>query len=112
MKRIEAIIHAFKLEDVKETLMRAGIQGMTVSEVREFGQKQNHKEIYRGRHYAVDFIPKVRIEIVVPDENALQTVQTITESARTGKLDDGKILVATLDEVIRIRTGERGAEAI
>ncbi len=112
MKRIEAIIHAFKLEDVKEALLRVHVQGMTVSEVREFGQKQDHKEIYRGRAYVVDFVPKVKIEILVPDEAALETVETIMESARAGKLDDGRILVTRLDEIIRIRTGEKGAEAI
>ena len=112
MKKIEAIIRHFKLEDVKNGLSEAGIQGMTVSEVRGFGRQKGHKETYRGAEYTVDFLPKVRIEIVVDDDLVNKAVEIISNSARTGQIGDGKIFVTTLSEVIRIRTGETGSEAI
>ena len=112
MKKIEAIIRHFKLEDVKNGLSEAGIQGMTVSEVRGFGRQKGHKETYRGAEYTVDFLPKVRIEVVVDDDLVNKAVEIISNSARTGQIGDGKIFVTTLSEVIRIRTGETGSEAI
>jgi nitrogen regulatory protein P-II 1 len=112
MKKIEAIIRHFKLEDVKNGLSEAGIQGMTVSEVRGFGRQKGHKETYRGAEYTVDFLPKVRIEVVVDDDLTAKAIEIISNSARTGQIGDGKIFVTTLSEVIRIRTGETGSEAI
>jgi nitrogen regulatory protein P-II 1 len=112
MKKIEAIIRHFKLEDVKNGLSEAGIQGMTVSEVRGFGRQKGHKETYRGAEYTVDFLPKVRIEVVVDDDLVPKAIEIISNSARTGQIGDGKIFVTTLSEVIRIRTGETGSEAI
>lgn len=112
MKQIEAIIKPFKLDEVKEALTKAGIQGMTVSEVKGFGRQKGHTELYRGAEYSVDFLPKVKIQILVPDEKAAQVVETIVNAARTGKIGDGKIFVAPVEEVIRIRTGEKGADAI
>ncbi|HSG70564.1 MAG TPA: P-II family nitrogen regulator [Planctomycetaceae bacterium] len=112
MKKIEAIIRHFKLEDVKNGLSEAGIQGMTVSEVRGFGRQKGHKETYRGAEYTVDFLPKVRIEVVVDDDLVPKAIEIISNSARTGQIGDGKIFVSTLSEVIRIRTGETGSEAI
>nr|HID59575.1 P-II family nitrogen regulator [Desulfobacterales bacterium] len=112
MKKIEAIIKPFKLDDVKEGLMEIGVQGMTVSEVKGFGRQKGHTEIYRGAEYRVDFVPKLKLEVVVRAELAPKVVEVIEQKARTGTIGDGKIFVSTLDEVIRIRTGERGKEAI
>ncbi len=112
MKKIEAIVRHFKLEDVKNGLSAAGIQGMTVSEVRGFGRQKGHKETYRGAEYTVDFLPKVKIEIVVGDDLVDKAVEVISSSARTGQIGDGKIFVTPLLDVIRIRTGETGTEAI
>jgi nitrogen regulatory protein P-II 1 len=112
MKRIDAIIRHFKLEDVKNALAQAGIQGMTVSEVRGFGRQRGQKETYRGVEYTVDFVPKVKIEVVVPDELESQIVETIQTAARTGSVGDGKIFVTELSRVVRIRTGESGPDAI
>lgn len=112
MKKIEAVIRHYKLEDVKNALTAAGIQGMTVTEVRGFGRQRGHKEMYRGAEYTVDFLPKVKLEVVV-DEGELQTaVDTILRVARTGQIGDGKIFVTDLASVIRIRTGEQGGSAI
>jgi len=112
MKMIEAIVKPFKLEEVKDTLMTVGVHGMTIEEVRGFGRQKGHTELYRGAEYAVDFLPKVKIEVVVPDDIALRVIEAITTSARTGKVGDGKIFVTDIDEVIRIRTGEKGPDAI
>ena len=112
MKKIEAIIKPFKLDDVKEALTDIGIQGMTVSEVKGYGRQKGHKEIYRGAEYVVDFLPKAKIELAVDDEIAEQVIEAITNTARTGKIGDGKIFVTTLEQAIRIRTGETGAEAV
>ena len=112
MKKLEAIIRHFKLEDVKNGLSEAGIQGMTVSEVRGFGRQKGHKETYRGAEYTVDFLPKVKIEVVVADDLVDKVVEIITNSARTGQIGDGKIFVTALSDIVRIRTGETGAEAI
>ena len=112
MKKIEAIIKPFKLDEVKEALIKVGIQGMTVSEVRGFGRQKGHAEFYRGTEYKVDFIPKSKIEIVVPDDLVSQVINTIEGMAKTGKIGDGKIFLTPINEVIRIRTGERGKEAI
>ncbi|MCK4487824.1 MAG: P-II family nitrogen regulator [Desulfobacterales bacterium] len=112
MKKIEAIIKPFKLDDVKEGLTKIGVHGMTVSEVKGFGRQRGHTEIRRGAEYTVDFVPKLKLEVVVAAELAPQVVKLIEEKAKTGAIGDGKIFVTTLDEVIRIRTGERGKEAI
>ncbi|MEA3492456.1 MAG: P-II family nitrogen regulator [Campylobacterota bacterium] len=113
MKKIEAIIKPFKLEDVKEALVEAGIEGMTVSEVKGYGRQQGHSELYRGAEYVVEFIPKVKIEIVVStDEFADLAVKAISEAGKTGKIGDGKIFVSTIDSVLRIRTGEEDSDAI
>ena len=112
MKMVEAIVKPFKLDEVKEALTKAGIQGMTVEEVKGFGRQKGHTELYRGAEYSVDFLPKVKIQILVPDDKAATVVQVITDSARTGKIGDGKIFVTDVQEVVRIRTGERGADAI
>lgn len=112
MKKIEAVIKPHKLDEVKEALNKLGIKGMTVSEVKGFGRQKGHTELYRGAEYVVDFLPKTKIEVVVPSEIAERVIQTITETARTGKLGDGKIFVENVEEVVRIRTGERGQEAI
>ena len=112
MKKIEAIIKPFKLDDVKEGLTKIGVHGMTVSEVKGFGRQRGHTEVYRGAEYQVDFVPKLKLEVVVAAELAPQVVKLIEEKAKTGAIGDGKIFVTTLDEVIRIRTGERGKEAI
>ena len=112
MKMVEAIIKPFKLEEVKEALTKVGIQGMTVEEVKGFGRQKGHTELYRGAEYSVDFLPKVKIQIIVSDETAVKVVQVITENAKTGKIGDGKIFVSNVEEVIRIRTGEKGADAI
>ena len=112
MKKIEAIIKPFKLDEVKEALHGIGIQGMTVTEVKGFGRQKGHTELYRGAEYVVDFLPKLKIEIAVSDEMADKTVQVIVESASTGRIGDGKIFVLPLEEAVRIRTGERGADAV
>lgn len=112
MKKIEAVIKPFKLDDVKEALNATGIQGMTISEVKGHGRQKGHKEIYRGAEYVVDFIPKIKIEIVVDSEMADQVVETIQSSAKTGKIGDGKIFILPVEEAIRVRTGEKGKEAI
>jgi nitrogen regulatory protein P-II 1 len=112
MKKIEAIIKPFKLDDVKESLNAIGITGMTISEVKGYGRQKGHKEIYRGAEYVVDFIPKVKIEIIVETSLVDQVVGRILEAANTGKIGDGKIFILPVEEVIRVRTGERGKEAI
>jgi nitrogen regulatory protein P-II 1 len=112
MKMVEAIVKPFKLDEVKEALTKAGIQGMTVEEVKGFGRQKGHTELYRGAEYSVDFLPKVKIQILVSDELAAKVVSVITDSAKTGKIGDGKIFVSNVEEVIRIRTGEKGADAI
>jgi nitrogen regulatory protein PII len=112
MKKIEAIIKPFKMEDVKEALTEIGIEGMTVSEVKGFGRQKGHTEIYRGSEYTVDFLPKVKFEIVVPDDRVQKAVQSIVEAARTGKIGDGKVFVVAIEQAIRIRTEERGEFAI
>ena len=112
MKKIEAIIKPFKLDDVKDGLNALGIQGMTVTEVKGFGRQKGHVELYRGAEYDIAFIPKVKIEIVIADDAADKVVATILEKAKTGKIGDGKIFISTVQEVIRIRTGEKGASAI
>ena len=112
MKKIEAIIKPFKLEDVKEALVEIGISGMTVSDVKGYGRQQGHSELYRGAEYIVDFLAKIKIELVVNDEEVEQCVSTIVESAKTGKIGDGKIFVTSIDNVVRIRTGETGSDAV
>jgi nitrogen regulatory protein P-II 1 len=112
MKKLEAVIRHYKLEDVKSSLTGLGVQGMTVTEVRGFGRQRGHKETYRGAEYTVDFMPKVRLEVVVNDDEVEQTINTIVESARTGSIGDGKIFVSSLEQIVRIRTGETGTEAI
>jgi nitrogen regulatory protein P-II 1 len=112
MKQIEAVIKPFKLDEVKEALTKVGIQGMTITEVKGFGRQKGHTELYRGAEYSVDFLPKVKIQILVPDEKASQVVDAILQTARTGKIGDGKIFITPVEEVVRIRTGEKGADAI
>jgi len=112
MKKIEAIIQPHKLEEVKEALKRAGIDGMTISEVRGHGRQKGHKEIYRGMEYHVDLLPKVKLEMVVPDSSAAEVVQTIVTSARTGKIGDGKVFVYDVADAIRIRNDDRGDGAL
>lgn len=112
MQKIEAVIRHYKLEDVKNALTEAGIQGMTVTEIRGFGRQRGHKETYRGAEYTVDFLPKVKLEVVVTDEDLARATETIMTTARTGQIGDGKIFVTRLEEIIRIRTGETGSEAI
>ena len=112
MKKIEAIIKPFKLDEVKEALNDIGIQGITVSEVKGFGRQKGHTELYRGAEYVVDFLPKIKLEIIVPDDLVVQVVETVEKSARTGRIGDGKIFVTNVEEVVRIRTGERGTDAI
>jgi nitrogen regulatory protein P-II 1 len=112
MKKVEAIIKPFKLDDVREALGGAGIQGMTVTEVKGFGRQKGHSEIYRGAEYVVDFLPKVKIEVVCTDDTVHQVVEAIENAAKTGRIGDGKIFVVPVDEVIRVRTGERGPAAV
>lgn len=112
MKLVTAIVKPFKSEDVREALSEIGIQGMTVSEVKGFGRQKGHSELYRGSEYVVDFLPKIRIEVAIDDGQLDVVVDAITKTANTGKVGDGKIFVSTLDEVIRIRTGETGADAV
>lgn len=112
MKKIEAIIKPFKLDDVKDALNEIGIQGMTVTEVKGFGRQKGHVELYRGAEYDVSFLPKVKIEVVVADNIAEKVLATIQEKAKTGKIGDGKIFITKLEDIVRIRTGERGETAI
>jgi nitrogen regulatory protein P-II 1 len=112
MKKIEAIIKPFKLDDVKEALKDIGIQGLTVTEVKGFGRQKGHTELYRGAEYVIDFLPKIKLEIIVSDDMVTKVVDAIIESARTGKIGDGKIFILPMEEVIRIRTGERGEDAL
>lgn len=112
MKKVEAIVRHFKLDDVKSALTAQGIHGMTVSEVRGYGRQKGHTEIYRGTEYAVDFVPKVKIEVVCTDANVRLVVDTIVQTAQTGQIGDGKIFIYPLDDTIRIRTGETGEDAL
>lgn len=112
MKKIEAIVRHFMLEEVKTSLTTAGVLGMTVSEVRGFGRQKGHKELYRGAEYNVDFLPKVKIEVVVPDEDVPRAVDAIVRTARTGQVGDGKIFISDLQEAVRIRTGETGSDSL
>lgn len=112
MKKIEAIIKPFKLEDVKDALTEAGITGMTVTDVKGYGRQQGHSELYRGAEYIVDFLAKTKIELIVNDEEVENVVKLISESAKTGKIGDGKIFVMAVEDVVRIRTGETGSEAV
>jgi nitrogen regulatory protein P-II 1 len=112
MKKIEAIIKPFKLDDVKEALQEIGLQGITVVEARGFGRQKGHTELYRGAEYVVDFLPKVKIEVVVTDDMVEKTVEAIVAAAQTGRIGDGKIFILPIEDAIRIRTGERGKEAI
>ena len=111
MKKVEAIIKPFKLEEVKDALGDVGIEGMTVSEVKGFGRQKGHTEIYRGSEYTVDFLPKIKLEMVLPDNRVQAAIDAIVKSAKTGKIGDGKIFIAPLDDAIRIRTGEHGEDA-
>ena len=112
MKLVTAIVKPFKLDDVKQALHEMGVAGMTVSEVQGHGRQRGHTEVYRGAEYVVDFVPKVRLEVVVDDENAGRVVDAIIDAARTGQIGDGKVWTTTVDELVRIRTGERGPEAL
>jgi nitrogen regulatory protein PII len=112
MKKIEAVIKPFKMEDVKEALAEIGVEGMTLSEVKGFGRQKGHSEIYRGTEYTVDFLPKVKFEIVIVDDRAQLAVNAIVRAAKTGKIGDGKVFVTEVEQAIRIRTGERDAEAV
>ena len=112
MKKIEAVIKPFKLDEVKDALHEIGLQGLTVTETKGFGRQKGHTELYRGAEYVVDFLPKVKIEIVLEDSLVERAVEAIVEAARTGRIGDGKIFISTVEEAIRIRTGERGGEAV
>jgi nitrogen regulatory protein P-II 1 len=112
MKKVEAIIKPFKLDEVKENLNAVGVRGLTVSEVKGFGRQKGHTELYRGAEYVVDFLPKVKLEIIVQEEMVAKVVETIEKAARTGRIGDGKIFVTPVEEVVRIRTGERGDDAV
>ncbi len=112
MKKIEAIIKPFKLEDVKDALAGLGVEGMTVSEVKGFGRQKGHTEIYRGSEYTVDFLPKIKIEIVLADSMVSQAVEAIVKAAKTGKIGDGKVFVSAIEDAVRIRTGEMGEQAV
>lgn len=112
MKKIEAIIKPFKLDDVREALSEVGVTGMTVTEVKGFGRQKGHTELYRGAEYVVDFLPKVKLELVVSDALAARCIDAISQAARTGKIGDGKIFILNVEDVLRIRTGERGEDAI
>ena len=112
MKKIEAIVKPFKLDEVKHALTKIGVQGMTVTEVKGFGRQKGHTEVYRGAEYKIDFLPKIKIEVIVTDEIVIQVIETIERAAKTGKIGDGKIFVSPVEEVIRIRTGERGKDAL
>ena len=112
MKMVTAIVKPFKLDEVREALSAIGVQGVTVTEVKGFGRQKGHTELYRGAEYVVDFLPKVKLEIIVADENVAKVVETIEKAAKTGRIGDGKIFVSNIEEVIRIRTGETGVDAI
>jgi nitrogen regulatory protein P-II 1 len=112
MKKIEAIIKPFKLDEVKEALQDVGVQGLSVVEVKGFGRQKGHTELYRGAEYVVDFLPKVKIEVVLPDEQAERAIEAIIQAAKTDKIGDGKIFVSTIEQAIRIRTGESGDDAL
>jgi nitrogen regulatory protein P-II 1 len=112
MKKIEAIVKPHKLDEVKNALTKIGVQGMTVTEVKGFGRQRGHTEVYRGAEYTIDFVPKSKIELIVVDELVPQAIEAIERAAKTGKIGDGKIFLSSVDEVIRIRTGERGRDAI
>ncbi len=112
MKKIEAIIKPFKLDEVREALQKVGVQGMTVSEVRGYGRQKGHTELYRGAEYVIDFLPKVKVEVVVSDGMAGDAVEAIAAAAKTGKIGDGKIFVVPIEDVLRVRTGETGEQAI
>jgi nitrogen regulatory protein P-II 1 len=112
MKKIEAIIKPFKLDEVKEALHEVGVQGITVAEVKGFGRQKGHTELYRGAEYVVDFLPKVKVEIVIEDNMVEKSLEAISKAASTGRIGDGKIFISPVEDVIRIRTGERGPEAI
>jgi nitrogen regulatory protein PII len=112
MKKVEAIIKPFKLEEVKDALGEVGIEGMTVTEVKGFGRQKGHTEIYRGSEYTVDFLPKIKLELVIPDEQVDSAVETIIKAAKTGKIGDGKVFVSPVEEAVRIRTEERGELAV
>ena len=112
MKKIEAIIKPFKLDEVKDALAEVGVHGLTAVEVKGFGRQRGHTELYKGAEYVVDFLPKVKLEIIVRDEQVAEVVETIEKAAKTGRIGDGKIFVLPIDEVVRIRTGERGGDAI
>jgi nitrogen regulatory protein P-II 1 len=112
MKKIEAIVRHFKLEDVKNALVEKGISGMTITEVRGFGRQKGHTEMYRGTEYRVDFVPKVKVEVIVDDSKAQMAVDTIVKAAQTGQIGDGKIFISSLEDCVRIRTGETGKDAI
>jgi len=112
MKKVEAIIKPFKLDEVKEALNEIGIQGITVSEVKGFGRQKGHTELYRGAEYVVDFLPKIKMEIIVQDDLVIKVVEAISNTARTGRIGDGKIFVSPVEEVVRIRTGEKGEDAV
>lgn len=112
MRKVEAIIKPFNLDEVKEALNEIGIQGITVSEVKGFGRQKGHTELYRGAEYVVDFIPKIKMEIIVVDDQVAKVVDVIADAAKTGRIGDGKIFVTPIDEIVRIRTGERGEDAI
>jgi len=112
VKKIEAVIKPFKLDDVKEKLTEIGIRGITISEVKGFGRQKGHTELYRGAEYVIDFIPKIKVEVVVSDDMVVQAVEIIQEAAKTGRIGDGKIFIFPIDEVIRIRTGETGENAL
>ncbi len=112
MKKIEVIIKPFKLDEVKSALTKIGVQGMTVTEVKGFGRQKGHTEVYRGAEYKIDFLPKVKIELITSEEMVSQAIETIERTAKTGKIGDGKIFIFPVEEVIRIRTGERGRDAI
>ncbi len=112
MKKIEAIIKPFKLDEVRNALVKVGVQGMSLTEVKGFGRQRGHTELYRGAEYVVDFLPKIKIEVVVPDEKTDPVIHAIQESARTGKIGDGKIFISEVEDSIRIRTGEKGDDAL
>ena len=112
MKKVEAVIKPFKLDEVKDALQEIGVQGMTVTEARGYGRQKGHTELYRGAEYVIDFLPKVKLEVIVPDDQAERVVEAIVTSARSGRIGDGKIFVSDVEDVIRIRTGERGPHAV
>ena len=112
MKKVEAIIRHFKLDEIKTALSETGVEGMTITEVKGYGRQKGHTEMYRGNEYAIDFVPKVKVEVVVPEASLKQVVDTIMSKAQTGQMGDGKIFVSDLSEVIRIRTGETGEDAV